>query len=184
MDMFIEMRTLAGVDSSNKYLFGYPNADGHLDASVVLREYSRQCNADFPGSLRSTKLRQQVATMTQLLNLNQNELHQLSDFMGHDFSVHLKHYRMNEINSQITPWSRFFSAVGRTDVYRHRNKSLDQLETYISDNETEEKDESDPDEAVENHVGPEEEFDQVKQDTNSKNYEAKCKHVFVYSFHL
>ena len=49
---------------------------------------SKNCGAERPEALKSTNLRKHVATSSQLLNLENNELDVLAKFMGHDIRTH------------------------------------------------------------------------------------------------
>jgi hypothetical protein len=69
------MRSEVGVPKENPYLFPAPHStDGHHLADVILRKFARECDASDPSTLTGTRLRKHVATLTQLLNLRDNEL--------------------------------------------------------------------------------------------------------------
>ncbi|GLV39525.1 hypothetical protein CBL_20430, partial [Carabus blaptoides fortunei] len=93
----------------------------------VVREYSILCGAFNPEKIRGTYLRKQIATLSQMLNLNDNEIQQLADFMGHEVSIHRAHYRTPELTLQVTRLAKFFMAVGDVNVEKYRGKSLEEL---------------------------------------------------------
>ncbi len=56
--------------------------------SDCIREFAVACKAKNPQTLTSTKLRKQIGTLSEVLNLSNTELDQLADFLGHDIRVH------------------------------------------------------------------------------------------------
>ena len=74
-----------------------------------------ECGAAHPERLQSTKLRQQLATMVQALNLSESDQDQLANFLCHDLVVHRKFYRLTEYVIQAAKVSE-----GRSIApYRH-----------------------------------------------------------------
>ncbi len=47
-------------------------------------------------NITSTKLRKYVATVSQILTLEENELETMEKFMGHDINIHRAFYRLPE----------------------------------------------------------------------------------------
>jgi len=78
---------------TNRYVIAQPNSDGHLRGADVLRKYSVQCGAKYPQALRGTQLCKHVATISQVLNLRENKIELLAQFMGHNIKVHREYYR-------------------------------------------------------------------------------------------
>ena len=76
----------AGVNTNNNYVFARAKyrSMNHVRGSDCLRVFSEDCGAKEPKLLRSTKLRKQIATLSQVLNLKDNEMDLLADFLGHD----------------------------------------------------------------------------------------------------
>ena len=128
LDMFVRYREQAGVEENNKFLFGTAHRAQHLDACKAIRDYSSRCGAQNPQRLRGTYLRKQVATVSQMLNLSDNEIQQIADFMGHDIAIHRQFYRTPELSLQVTKLAKFFMAVDDTDLEKYRGKSIDDLE--------------------------------------------------------
>jgi len=54
-----------------------------LRGSDAIQKLSKDCGAKNPENLTSTKLRKQVATVAQLLNLSESDIEQLATFMRH-----------------------------------------------------------------------------------------------------
>lgn len=85
----------------NLYLFARPGFDTRLRGSVCIHELAKNCGAQRPEALSSTKLRRQLATLSRVLNLNDTEQDLLADFLGHDIRVHRKFYRLPEGTLQL-----------------------------------------------------------------------------------
>lgn len=73
-------RSQCSVSDKNIFLFARPNSLSHYRGQDCLRIHANQCGAKQPEYLRSTQLRKNVATLSQVLNLKNNELDQIADF--------------------------------------------------------------------------------------------------------
>ena len=127
MDTFIKYRAEAGVFDDNDYLFGVPTSSRFLDASSVLRKFSISCNAENPSLLRSTYLRKQVATLAQLLTMNDNQIAQVAKLMGHIQKVHEAVYRQDEQLFQVTSWAKFLTIVSSDEILHYKGKSFEEI---------------------------------------------------------
>lgn len=122
IDLLISKRNAAGISSKNKFLFANQSTRSFISASEAILQFSKRCGAEHPETFTGTRLRKQIATLSQLLVMDDNEIHQLADFMGHDVSVHLKHYRTPETWTQVTKLSKFLMCVGNVDPKRYKGK--------------------------------------------------------------
>lgn len=59
----------------------------------------------------STKLRKQIGTLSEVLNLSNTELDQLADFLGHDIQDYRQFYRLLEGTLQLAKISKNFLAL-------------------------------------------------------------------------
>lgn len=89
------------------------------------------CGAKNPENITSTKLRKHVATVSQLLNLQNNELDQLASFMGHDIEVHREFYRLPEETLQMAKVSRILFAL-QGGMAKYKGMSLDDITPNIN----------------------------------------------------
>lgn len=106
LDLLIDCRPLVSIPADNDDVFQNPDGEGCLRGSDCLREASENCGAKHPDLLRSTKLRKHIATMTQIVNLEGNELDILAGFMGHDIRTHREFYRLPEETIQVAKVSK------------------------------------------------------------------------------
>lgn len=102
MELLVQNRRNCDVLDENPYMFGRPQTHNHFRGSDIIREMAQNCGAKHPAALSSTKLRKHMATMSKVLNLKDNEMDNLADFLGHDISrVHRQYYRLPERTLQL-----------------------------------------------------------------------------------
>ncbi|KAK9871424.1 hypothetical protein WA026_012801 [Henosepilachna vigintioctopunctata] len=70
------------VSNNNDYIF-HTSGFTCLDGTKILRKYAMNCKLQFPNNITATRLRKHLATVTQLLQFSEQDLEQLSTFMGH-----------------------------------------------------------------------------------------------------
>ncbi|XP_067311201.1 uncharacterized protein [Pseudorasbora parva] len=142
LNLLVEKRKECGV-ADNSYMFARPYAVSHYRGSDCIRYFVNACGAKNPLSLTSTKLRKHVATLSKVLNLNDTELDQLADFLGHDIRVHRQFYRLPEGTLQLAKISKILMALEQGRLSEFKGKSLDDIniapnETILCDQEIDE----------------------------------------------
>ena len=128
VDLLLQMREAAGVLES-PYLFANSiSADQRpLKGCDCLRKLALESGVNNPSAVTSTKLRKHIATMSQLVNLKDNELDLLASFLGHDVRVHREVYRMPEATTQLALVSKLLIASEK-GLGKWRGKSLAEIE--------------------------------------------------------
>ncbi|XP_026119679.1 uncharacterized protein LOC113098803, partial [Carassius auratus] len=126
--LLVSRRGTCGVLDTNTFLFARPNCQSYYRGQDSLRVYARECGAQNPEFLRSTHLRKHVATLSQILNLKNNELDQVADFLGHDIRVHRDYYRLPEATTQLAKISKLLLAMEKGCLPNLQGKSLDDIE--------------------------------------------------------
>ncbi|XP_041855503.1 uncharacterized protein LOC121649037 [Melanotaenia boesemani] len=144
LNLLVEKREERGVPVENEYLFAIPNCLTYYRGHECLRKFADECGAQEPEYLRSTRLRKEMATTSQILNLKNNELDQLADFMGHDLAVHRQFYRLSEPTIQSAKISKILLALEKGMLHEVRGKSLEE----IGDNTDDEEDTSEEEDAI------------------------------------
>lgn len=91
-DLIFSIRK-ANAWNNNCYFFSYPHSTKWIMGSTVVRKYALNCGARRPELLTFTKLRKHIATMTQVLNLQEHEIDQLARFLGHTTKTHKEFYK-------------------------------------------------------------------------------------------
>lgn len=130
LDVLMKRRSRVGVPLTNPYMFARIGADTHIRGSDCLRKFASACGAKFPEHLTSTKLRKQVATLCQIMNLKKNEMDQLAKFMGHDIRVHREYYRLSENTLQLAKMSKLLMAIEQGSS-SYKGKSLDEIDLNL-----------------------------------------------------
>lgn len=94
------------IDKNNPYLFALPHSMNCIRGCDAVRKLSIESGVKNPENLTSTKLRKQVATIAQILNLSNGDLEQLSTFLDHSKDVHNQFYRLSESAFQVAKVSK------------------------------------------------------------------------------
>ncbi|KAJ8369387.1 hypothetical protein SKAU_G00094150 [Synaphobranchus kaupii] len=127
IQMLVNNRRKCGVPDENLFLFGRPEAESHLRGSDAIRGMAFECGAKNPQTLTSTRLRKQIATMSQVLNLRDNEEDCLAGFMGHNIRVHRQYYRLPEGTLQVAKVAKVLMACGRGKLSQFKGMTLDEI---------------------------------------------------------
>ena len=128
MELLAEVRESCGVPNENVFLFARPEALSAYRGGECLQKYAKLCGAEHPEALTSTKLRKHIATMSQVLNLEENESDQLADFLGHDIRIHRQFYRLPQGTLQLARMSKVLLAMERGAVSQFKGMTLDDIE--------------------------------------------------------
>ncbi|XP_021353744.1 uncharacterized protein LOC110450516 [Mizuhopecten yessoensis] len=125
----IEVRKSAGIDIHNPYVFA-SQGDGH----GVVRAYdalSKACKAadlKAPERITSTNLRKYMATITQVLDLKEQEMQWVLSHMGHTLDVHKIHYRATSDVIEATQIAKILLLQDTGSFGKFRNKSLQDIQ--------------------------------------------------------
>lgn len=115
IELILKYRKKAGVLDDNPYLFGIPSnrktTMKYLRACVLMRNFSESCGAANPERLRGTELRKHIATTCLTLNLSEQEVDHVSDFMGHRKDIHKTFYRQPIVSREILRMSKLLEAA-------------------------------------------------------------------------
>lgn len=93
-----------------------------------MRRFTEECGAFQLAILRSTKLRKQIATQRQILNLQDNDLDVLASFMGHTKDIHKNFYRLPSDVLQVTKVTKVLLAMEQGTMKSLEGKSLDEID--------------------------------------------------------
>lgn len=128
MELLAETRESCGVPRDNIFMFAKPDALSSYRGGECLQKYGKLCGAKHTEALTSTKLRKHIATMSQVLNLEENESDQLADFLGHDIRIHRQFYRLPQGTLQLARMSKVLLAMERGTVSQFKGMTLDDIE--------------------------------------------------------
>lgn len=107
-----------GVNSSNPNVFTCPNSQSlsYIRGCDTSRKHSVACGAKQPEKWRSTHLHHHIATISQLLNLKDNELDVLAKFIGHDVRMQREFYRLSQDTVQLTKVCKILLLIERGQI--------------------------------------------------------------------
>lgn len=128
LDFLVDKRGVENfILDSNRYVFARQNSDSHLRGSSCLRKHAIACEAKRPETLTLTQLGKHVATLSQLLNLKDDELDQLAKFVGYDITEHRKHSCLTENTLLLAKMSKSLMAMEPAPETCY-GKSLDEID--------------------------------------------------------
>lgn len=128
MELLADTRELCGVSKENIYMFARPGASSAYRGGECIQMFARESGAKHPEVLTSTRLRKHIATMSQVLNLPENEADQFADYLGHDIRVHRQYYRLPQGTLQLAKMSKLLLAVEKGTLSQYKGQTLDDIE--------------------------------------------------------
>lgn len=136
VDLLLRYRKEANIPERNPYVFALPGYDKrrfkYIRACDLLRTYSLECGAKLPLRLRGTKLRKHIATKCITLNLSDPDITQLANYLGHDRSIHMQHYRQSIPQVEIVKISQLLKiAQGDVDNIEETNPQITRNENNL-----------------------------------------------------
>lgn len=119
-ELLLKFRKDAKVPSSNPFLFGLPSKNSshykHLQACRLMRDFASACGAKNVSALRGTALRKHVATKCVDLNLSDNQVTRMANFMGHHEHIHKEIYRQPVAKVDILEMSKILEKAQGADT--------------------------------------------------------------------
>ncbi|XP_055007305.1 uncharacterized protein LOC110171382 [Boleophthalmus pectinirostris] len=128
MEILVEYRQSSSIFTDNPFFFSRPDANTHLRGSDAIRQIAKECGAKHPETLSSTKLRKYISTLSTVLNLKDNEMDILANFLGHDIRVHREYYRLPEGTLELAKVSKVLLALEKGRLSDFKGKSLNQIQ--------------------------------------------------------
>lgn len=120
LQLIISHRKDAGIQDGNIFLFALPTKMGTrvkvINAGTVICKLSVLCGAKDPKTLRGTMIRKHLASTCISMELDDNAVAEVADFMGHSEKVHRDHYRRNPMSREVVQMSQLLeAALGNCD---------------------------------------------------------------------
>lgn len=137
MILLVDKREAVGINPRNPYLFARPSARScrHLRPWDCLHRvaHAQGLNLKNPEAITSTRLRKYIATVSQVLDLEDKELDWLARHMGHDIRVHREYYRLHESTIELAKVSKILAVVDEGSISKWVGKPLDQIDVDVND---------------------------------------------------
>ncbi|KAF5274424.1 hypothetical protein FQR65_LT04340 [Abscondita terminalis] len=151
IDLLLKTRSLAGISKDNPYVFARSGTSlEYLRGHDCLRKCCERAQLESPENINGTKLRKYIATVTQIINLTENETDWLARHLGHDVRVHRDFYRLHESAVELTKVSRLLLAVDSGQTHKFSGKKLDDIQ--LSDLPDIDLEDREPDENLDREV--------------------------------
>jgi len=119
IQLLLQFRKDAKVPSSNPFLFGLPSKDKshkHLRACRLMRDFASACGAKNISALRGTALRKHIATKCVDLNLSDNQVIRVANFMDHHEHIHKEIYRQPVAKVDILEMSKILEKAQGANI--------------------------------------------------------------------
>ena len=132
--VLVAKRAFAGILSSNCYIFA-TGEESYLRGWDTLQGITRKIvNLQSPQLITPTRTRKFLATVLQLLDMNEAELNWMTNHMGHSKDVHFAWYRKEDATIELTKVAKVLCAVDRGENLT--NKKIDEINQDVSDDES------------------------------------------------
>jgi hypothetical protein len=130
INKLISFRAGMGIPGENSYVFARSSYQsmGQIRGSDSMKKHAELSGIKYPDNMRSTKLRKQIATASQMLALKENEIELLANYMGHDMRVHKEYYQLPDTVLRVTKLSKLFLALDKGMLTAQQGKSLEDLD--------------------------------------------------------
>lgn len=125
IQLLIRHRIDAGIPETNDFLYALPTQASRIrtvNVWTIMRSFATACGAENPSSLTGTNLRKHFASFCATKNLNDNDVSNLADFMGHHEKVHRDVYRQNPLAWQVSLMSSLLNGAQEENI-KHTNDS-------------------------------------------------------------
>nr|CAI5852466.1 unnamed protein product [Callosobruchus analis] len=120
------------VSKDNPYLFAQTGKyKKWIDGSKALRYFAVNSGAKCPDTLTSSRLRKQIATVLQILNLNEAEKEQVAKFMGHTKKTHEEFYRLPQDIFQTAKVAKLLLLMEKGETAENKGKTLDDIDLEL-----------------------------------------------------
>ena len=128
IDCLLANREKVGVERCNGFVFARSSGLNSVDACECLRRVSASAGVDRPELVRSTMLRKYIATVSQVLDMTENELDLLCRHMGHSINVHHAFYRLPSQTLELAKISKLLIAVESGNLGSMAGKKFEELD--------------------------------------------------------
>lgn len=134
MDILVKKRREANINTNNKFFFARPSEDSmnHIRHWDCLKKQCTGLKLKEPDLTTSTRLRKYVATVSQVLDLQEKELDWLARHMGHNVRVHREYYRLHESTLELPKVSKILAVVDEGTISQAVGKPFNEVECDAS----------------------------------------------------
>uniref|UniRef100_A0A1I8J1L2 C2H2-type domain-containing protein n=2 Tax=Macrostomum lignano TaxID=282301 RepID=A0A1I8J1L2_9PLAT len=115
--------------ASSPYVFCSSGSLGYISPFVARTNVVSSCQGlQFPARLSSTNLRKYIATVSQILEMRENELGWLSNHLGHSLNVHHNFYRLHENTIELAKVGKLLLAIEAGRFDQLKGKTIEEID--------------------------------------------------------
>ena len=120
----VKNREIGGVCHNNNFVFArqYQDSVNHLDGWQTVKTVASRASLYKPELMTSTRIRRELATTLQLLDMNDAELTWVSNHLGHSVTAHKQWYRQEESTVTLTKVAKLL--IAKDDGINFVNKRM------------------------------------------------------------
>jgi hypothetical protein len=127
VDVLVKVRQETSI--SEPYLFARPGSNSKpYTGEDCIRKFSKLALLQNPIAITSTKLKNQLGTIAQVLNLGKNSQDILDTFQSHNINVPRKFYQLLEITLQVAKVSKILHGINNGTVNRYKGMDFNQID--------------------------------------------------------
>lgn len=125
IELLIAKRGECEIGEDNPYVFAASRGSCNaIRGSEVLRSYKQTVDIEKPEGITATSLRKHAATVTQVLDMTENDQDDLANYLGHDIRVHRRNYRLNEAATKVVKMGKLLTVLETGNLKEYKGKSL------------------------------------------------------------
>jgi hypothetical protein len=134
IDLLLKLRN-SFISEQNMYLFAnHRTKNQPIVGYKTLAKYCERAHLENPLAITSRRLRKHLATISQLLSMNDQDIEQLSTFMGHTSGVHKMEYRLPDNVFQTAKVAKMLLMMEGGTTKEFAGKTLNEIEVNLEEN--------------------------------------------------
>ena len=124
LKILVKNCSVVGVSNDNIYLFPCitRNSKNHIRGWEVVHDIGSNASLKKPNLITSTKMRKHMATVLQLLVMNDAELDWVTEHLGHTQDVHRQWYRQEASTRELTKVAKLL--IAKDNNVNFKNKKM------------------------------------------------------------
>ena len=126
LDVLVSKRTSMGL-GPNQYLFAKAGSKTYVPGWKAVKLACEGCALKQPGLITSTKLRKYLATVTQVMQLDNQQLEWVANHLGHSIDVHRSFYRLPNELLQVAKVSQLLLASEQGRIHQYADRTLQDI---------------------------------------------------------
>lgn len=129
LDCLMKHREGCGISSLNPYVFASPtSASNHIDPWTSMNKLAKEAGCEQPYLISSSRLRKYLATVCQILDLEDHELEWVSRHLAHNINTHKQHYRQHDATVEIAKVGSLMMAADEGQLRKFAGKKLSDID--------------------------------------------------------